>query len=185
MVSRRRRTSEASSATLDQLMGQSDDVADTRIDPASDRPAESNETQPTADIHTHGDDASANEPFTSEDPRTDAADGVPIDGVNGDEDGILDDDDFLPQEPKRVHRFTVALIAVLILGLGVLGGIWVQKSFGAQSAASLPVERVVFRVVPECRAARACLGVRACRAVGATTAARTPTPPEPRPWSAR
>jgi len=52
-------------------------------------------------------------------------------------DDFLDDDDYLPQENRGPGRLTVALVAALVLAVGVLGGVWVEKQLGSgQSSAA-------------------------------------------------
>ena len=69
---------------------------------------------------------------------SDGGDTVPIEpqpGADSDE-SFLDDEDYLPQERRGPSWLTVVLVTVLVLAVGCLGGIWIQKQFGAASAAS-------------------------------------------------
>ncbi|GAB2586189.1 hypothetical protein [Microlunatus antarcticus] len=50
-------------------------------------------------------------------------------------DSFLDDEDYLPQERRGPSRLTVGLIAALVLALGVLGGVWVEKQLGSANSA--------------------------------------------------
>ena len=59
----------------------------------------------------------------------------PQPGTNSDN-RFLDDEDFLPQEHRGPGRLTMALVTVLVLAMGALGGIWIQKQFGNQSPAT-------------------------------------------------
>ncbi len=52
------------------------------------------------------------------------------------DDSFLDDEDYLPQERTGPGRLTVALVAALVLAVGVLGGVWVQKQLGTSASAS-------------------------------------------------
>ena len=57
--------------------------------------------------------------------------------ADADADGsFLDDEDYLPQERRGPGRLTIALVAVLVLAVGVLGGVWVQKQLGTTASAS-------------------------------------------------
>ena len=60
----------------------------------------------------------------------------PIGAGSGSGDDFLDDDDLLPQERRGPSKLTVSLVTVLVLAVGALGGIWIQKQFGAQSSAA-------------------------------------------------
>ncbi|HEY6687192.1 MAG TPA: DUF5666 domain-containing protein [Propionibacteriaceae bacterium] len=46
----------------------------------------------------------------------------------------VDEEDYLPQPPRRVGRLTVALLAALIAGLGVLGGVQIERMAGGQGS---------------------------------------------------
>ena len=54
----------------------------------------------------------------------------------GSTDTFLDDEDYLPQERRGPGRLTIALVAALVLAVGVLGGVWVQKSLGTTPTAA-------------------------------------------------
>lgn len=156
MVSKRRRDIDPPNTSLDELLDHPDvdggDTAEIGSSPAvapeasveaasEPRPGRFNEsiwrpddgaTVPPGAVQDDG--SSLPDNGTRVDGATDAR----FDHVEHGDDGILDDEDFLPQEKKPVSRLTVTLIGVLVLGFGLLGGIWVQKSFGAQSAAAFP-----------------------------------------------
>jgi hypothetical protein len=71
-------------------------------------------------------------------PPADAGDTIqlePQQGADPDE-TILDDEDFLPLEHHGPGRLTVILVSLLVLVVGTLGGIWIQKQFGGSAAAS-------------------------------------------------
>ena len=70
-----------------------------------------------------------------EDPLGDTVQIEPQPGADSDE-SFLDDEDFLPQEHRGPGRLTVVLVSVLVLAMGALGGIWIQKQFGTESAAT-------------------------------------------------
>lgn len=63
----------------------------------------------------------------------DEQDGAPADD-------FLDDEDYLPQQRSGPGRLTVALVAALVLAVGVLGGVWVEKQLGGggSAAAGMP-----------------------------------------------
>lgn len=87
--------------------------------------------QPDASL----DDLLEQPPVASDDTiQLESVDALPPTG-SGSGDGFLDDDDFLPQERRSPSKLTVSLVAVLVLGVGIVGGIWIQKQFGAQSSA--------------------------------------------------
>lgn len=160
MVSRRRRNNEPPNASLDEILDQPD--ADEAVTVAVGTPsaaASGVSDESTAELPRDGLTESIWRPGAGEagttpmgvtasmgtvqddlamPPDDGTRSGAGVDLLGAGDEGILDDDDFLPQQPKRVPRLTVALIGVLVLGFGLLGGIWVQKSFGAQSAAAFP-----------------------------------------------
>jgi len=51
-------------------------------------------------------------------------------------DSFLDDEDYLPQDRRGPGRLTVALVAALVLTVGVLGGVWVEKQLGSTTSAA-------------------------------------------------
>ena len=152
MVSRRRRNNEPPNASLDEILDQPD--ADEAVTVAVGTPsaaASGVSDESTAELPRDGLTESIWRPGAGEagtasmgtvqddlaaPPDNGIRSGAGVDLLGAGDEGILDDDDFLPQQPKRVPRLTVALVGVLVLGFGLLGGIWVQKSFGAQSSAS-------------------------------------------------
>ena len=46
----------------------------------------------------------------------------------------LDEEDYLPQPPRRMGRLTVALLVTLIAGVGVLGGVQIERMAGGQGS---------------------------------------------------
>lgn len=60
----------------------------------------------------------------------------PADTDAGTDDSFLDDEDYLPQEHRGPGRLTVALVAALVLAVGVLGGVWVQKQLGTSTSSA-------------------------------------------------
>lgn len=67
---------------------------------------------------------------TSTDTIEPAGDGP---GTNGDGYDELDDE-FAPQPRRKLGKLTVLLAAVLVAGLGVIGGVELQKHLGASSS---------------------------------------------------
>jgi len=57
-------------------------------------------------------------------------------------DSFLDDEDYLPQERRGPGRLTIALVAALVLAVGLLGGVWVQKQFGSSQSSAAAGQRV-------------------------------------------
>lgn len=69
--------------------------------------------------------------------------GKPLDEADGPEDDLFDDD--LSSTPARMSRVTIALLVLLVLAVGFLAGVQVQKLAGgisrpvaSQSAAASP-----------------------------------------------
>jgi len=99
------------------------DLMDGQPDPATTATAE-----PTLD------DDTAVRVLPTENP--DATDPDGPGGSAASEDGFLNDEDYLPQERRRPARLTVALVAALVLAVGALGGIWVEKQLGTSSSSA-------------------------------------------------
>ena len=91
--------------------------------------------------HTGG-STTPNQAATERTPALEESNSVE-DGPGAD-DSFLDDEDYLPQERRGPGRLTIALVAALVLAVGVLGGVWVEKqlgpsrSFGAAGGQGMP-----------------------------------------------
>ena len=131
MIHKRRSSDEQPEASLDDLLQQPAPDQATSEQPAAEQPVVAADDT----IQIESVDAA---PYADASPYADATSSVdalpPMDSGSGD--GFLDDDDFLPQERRRPSRLTVSLVAVLVLGVGIVGGIWIQKQFGAQTSAA-------------------------------------------------
>lgn len=117
-------------SSLGELMGTAPDAADEEEVTSS--PVAARDDDSTAvrlyPFDYTGDPAGSGVP----DEPTSAADEA---GSSLEDDGsFLDDEDYLPQERRGPGRLTVALVAALVLAIGVLGGVWVQKQLGSSQS---------------------------------------------------
>jgi hypothetical protein len=74
--------------------------------------------------------------YTGETATAEPTTAEPDDDVADASASFLDDEDYLPQERRGLGRLTIALVAALVLAVGVLGGVWVEKQLGSSSAAA-------------------------------------------------